>query len=96
MKPRDPAWKPAKYDPADVEALKALGAGVANEGQQKRALKWIIENAAETYEQSFRSDRDGGERDTSFALGRQYVGQQVVKMINMPGNILDEMRRKHD
>jgi hypothetical protein len=36
-------WKPAPYDEADTYAIKALAAGVANEGQQKRALKWIIE-----------------------------------------------------
>lgn len=92
-KPRAPGWKPAGYVLADVEALQALHAGTASEGQQRRALDWIIKDAAETYEQAFRSDADGGERDTSFALGRAFVGQQIVKLVNMPGDVKAKLRK---
>ena len=56
---------PAEYELADVSALQALQQGVANEDQQKRALRWIIERAAGTYEAHFYPE----ERFTTFALG---------------------------
>ena len=67
---------PALYELADAAAVRALMDGVATPEQQKRALKWIVETAAGTYEFHYYS----GERDTAFALGRAFVGQQVVKM----------------
>jgi hypothetical protein len=75
-------WKPAPYDEADTYAIKALAAGVANEGQQKRALKWIIESLCGTYDLSFRPGPEG-DRDTAFAEGRRSVGLQLVKQINL-------------
>lgn len=92
-KPRDPAWLPAKYEPADVESVQAVYAGTADAYQQRRALDWIIENASETYGESFRSDADGGERDTSFALGRAFVGRQVVKLVKMSPALIAELRK---
>lgn len=76
---------PAPYDPdgADTMAIKALFAGNASEGQQKRALKWIIEQACGTYDLSFRPGADG-ERETAFAEGKRHVGLQLVKHINGP------------
>jgi hypothetical protein len=62
-------------------AIKAVNAGNANEGQQRIALRWIIEMAAGTYDQPFRPGV-GGDRDTAFACGRMFVGQQIVKQIN--------------
>lgn len=95
MKPRDPAWKPVEYGAADIEAVQAVAAGVANEGQQKRALDWIINTVAGTYELSFRSDADGGDRETAFSEGRRFVGMQVVKAVNMSPQILAELRKKN-
>lgn len=70
---------PVEYELADVSAFQALERGEADEFQQKRALKWLIERAAGTYEfQYYPSDRD-----TSFALGRAFVGQQVVKLLRL-------------
>lgn len=74
-------WTPPPFIPADVYALKALQAGVASEGQQKRALAWIIA-AAGTYDLAFRPGGDEGDRATAFASGKQFVGQQVVKLLN--------------
>lgn len=92
-KPRDPAWKPADWSETDVMAFKALATGTANEGQQKHALDWLIRVAAGTYELSYRSDQDGGERETAFAEGRRFVGLQVVKMINMPNEVVAKLRK---
>lgn len=94
-KPRDPAWLPAEYDFADVMAVKALAAGTANADQQKRALDWIVRSAAGAYEISYRSDADGGDRETAFAEGRRFVGLQVVKLVNLESKIVAALR-KHD
>lgn len=95
MKPerRSPAWMPAKWEPADCEAMQALGRGEASADQQKRALDWIITKAAETYEPSYRSDADGGDRETAMAEGRRWVGLQVVKLVNMPRQIKEAVRK---
>lgn len=75
-------WKPAAYDEADTYAIKALASGVANEGQQRRALKWIIETLCGTYDQPYRPGNEG-DRDTVFACAKMFVGQQIVKQINV-------------
>lgn len=97
-KPRDynvpPPWLPAPYDAKTVSAIKALANGEANDGQQKIALNWIINAVCGAYDVSFRDDRDGGDRATSFAEGKRSAGLQIVKLINMSGAVLDEIRRK--
>lgn len=80
---------PAPYDPADAYALKALQRGEANEGQQKRALAWIINQCAGTYDLSFRPENP---HETSFAEGKRFVGLQIVKLLNMPGALLNPTR----
>ena len=95
MKPRDPAWKPVDYSEAVVLAFKSLATGTANDIQQKLALDWLITTAAGTYELSFRSDSDGGERETAFAEGRRFVGLQVVKMVNMPPDLVAQLRKQN-
>lgn len=73
--------QPADYEKADVIALQALAEGIANEGQQKRALDWIIK-AAGTYDLVYRPGGQEGDRDTCFAGGKAFVGQQIVKLLN--------------
>jgi hypothetical protein len=66
-------------DLADATAIRALADGTADSEQQKRALKWVIERAAMTYDLAyFPSDRD-----TAFALGRAFVGQQIVGLLKL-------------
>lgn len=74
---------PAPYDPdgADTMAIKALATGTANDGQQKRALAWIINAVCGTYDLSFRPG-ESGDRETAFAEGKRHVGLQIVKHIN--------------
>lgn len=74
------AWRPAPYELADATAIQALNAGTADAHQQQRALAWIINNAAATYEMAYRPDSP---RDTDFLLGRVFVGQQIVKMLKL-------------
>jgi hypothetical protein len=73
-------WHPAPYEPADTGAIKALASGTANQGQQQRALNWIIMTLCGTYDMSYRS---GSERDTAFAEGKRFVGNQIVKQTKL-------------
>lgn len=74
---------PPAWDLADASAIQALHRGEATPDQQQRALKWIIESAAGTYDMPYRPGGDDGNRDTLFALGKQFVGQQVVKLLKL-------------
>lgn len=71
------AHGPAAYVEADVLAIRACIAGTANEGQQKRAMDWIISQASRYYDLSYRPGDPGA---TNFHEGRRYVGAQIVKM----------------
>lgn len=70
---------PPEYNLADAVALQALYRGDADAFQQKRALNWIIEQAAGAYEFQFYPT----DRETSFSLGRAFVGQQIVKLLKI-------------
>lgn len=64
-------------------AIKALAEGDADSVQQKRALKWIVESAAMTYEETFRPDTNA----SIYVQGRRSVGLAIVKMINLKSGI---------
>jgi len=70
---------PASYETADVAAIQALVRGEATPDQQQRALKWVIECGAGAYGFHYYES----ERDTAFALGRAFVGQQVIKLTRL-------------
>lgn len=73
--------------PPDVvitQAIKALSTGTATADQQKQALDWIITGAAATYDMSYRTDNDGGERATLIAEGRRVVGNAIIREIKVP------------
>lgn len=72
---------PIVADASDAAAIQALAKGNATAEQQKRALTWIITKAAGTYEFAYHVGADG-ERDTSVHLGRQFVGHQIVGLLN--------------
>jgi hypothetical protein len=96
-KPRMFAWVPLlhrkQYSTAQVDALKALWAGEATPHQQRMALEWIIYIASGYGDEPFRSDTDGGERETSYALGRQYVGRQIIKLLGFEGKAMSLLRK---
>ena len=76
-------WLPAAYDKYDVAALQALATGTANEHQQQRALKWIVETACGTYDLPWQPGGPDGARATDFANGKRFVGLQVVKLTRL-------------
>lgn len=75
-----PQLDPNNYEPADAYAMAALARGEANVDQQRRALDWIINNAAATYDMSFSPDNPSL---TAFAEGRRFVGNQIVKLMKL-------------
>ncbi len=85
--PSDASWAPIPITLAEAHALRHLQAGTADEHAQRRALAWIIEKAAGTYQPSY---RPASERDTCHAEGRRLVGLQIVKWLNMPADLLAE------
>lgn len=73
-------YAPADYEPADVSAIQALQRGDASPDLQRRALAFIINDLARTYDLSYRPNSD---RDTAFAEGKRFVGLQIVKLLKL-------------
>jgi len=86
-------YLPPKYEYADAAAVQALLRGEANAIQQKRALDWIIVQAARTYDLHYHPDSS---RDTDFALGRAFVGMELVKMTKLDLAVLMEKERPNN
>jgi hypothetical protein len=70
---------PPEYDEVDIRAIQSLATGTASEGQQKRAFEWILYNACGINNINYYPS----DRDTAFALGREFVGHQIVKMLKL-------------
>jgi len=81
-------YTPAPYTDADVSAIQALQRGEATPEQQKRALEWIVNAAANTYDVEYRTDG----RDPAFCSGRRFVGLQIVKMLKLSLAALNRRR----
>lgn len=73
-------YQPAAYQKADVAAIQGLLRGDASPEQQVRAIMWIINSAAVTYDMSARPSDPYG---TYFAEGRRAVGNQIVKLTKL-------------
>lgn len=89
MKPRIPpksAIAPAPYEPADIYAVQALARGDANEHQQRRALDWILDAVCRVNDLPY---RPGSFDETSFASGRQFCGQQIIKAMKLSPDVFD-------
>jgi hypothetical protein len=62
----------------DAAALQAVAKGIANDGQQRAAIKCIVEELCATYEMSY--DPDG--KHAGFNEGRRAVGRALVGTFN--------------
>ena len=80
-------WHPPSYEAADVHAVQALARGEAGPAEQKRALDWIINRAAQTYEEPFFPDNA---RVTDYVLGRRSVGLALVKLVRLKPGLVAE------
>ena len=93
---RSSAYAPPAWDEADARALQRLAAGDATPEQQKRALNWIIHSACLTYDFPFRPGGAEGARETDLALGRQFAGQQIVKLVKIDLLALQQNAKKEN
>ena len=75
--PKRIPYEPFNYEVEDVAAIQCMAAGTASEEQQRRALRWIIEQSG-THDLPYRPN----DRDTSFACGMQHVGKQIIRLVN--------------
>ena len=73
------ADEPAAFDESIVAAMQAISTGTATAWQQKKALEWIINNASMAHVLPYREN----DRDTSFACGRSFVGQQIIGVLRL-------------
>jgi uncharacterized protein YycO len=80
-------WEQAPYTKGDIVAIQALHNGNADADQQRRALDWIIYEVCKTYDLSYRPDSD---RDTVFAEGKRYCGNQIIHAIKLKVGLLEE------
>lgn len=90
---RSKPYTPAPYSKYDVMAFKALSLGLASPHQQQRCLNWLVNQAARTYDLPYHPGGDG-DRDTAFASGKMFVGQQVVKLVNYDNALLNRMNEE--
>jgi hypothetical protein len=68
--------KPVAYDEAVLYAARALFDGVANDGQQKRFMEWLLLNLCEIGQ----DDMHPNDRWHAYRSGRRSVGIQVAKL----------------
>ena len=73
-------WKTAQSPIHIATALQALEKCNASAYEHGEALRWIINVAAGTYDDPY---RPGAPDDTAYALGKQYVGRQIVKLLKV-------------
>lgn len=63
------------HELADVAAVQACVHGRADEHQQRRAMRWIVERGCMTYDETFDPK---SERASAFMQGRRFVGLKIV------------------
>jgi hypothetical protein len=87
------AWHPPSYDDKIIRAIQGLAQGTASEDMQKRALDWIITEAAKTYDEPFHP----GQPDVvNYVLGRRSVGLAIVKMMKLKPELFREKKTPPD
>lgn len=67
----------APYDRSVLVAIRALFDGTANEGQQIRAMEWIVLNLCHVGQISFSTDSD---RLSAFRDGERHIGLQLARI----------------
>lgn len=97
-------WHPAAYEQADIRSIQTLALYAQGAVQPwppgeeppppspsdvKRALDWIINSAAQTFDGGFVADDPNG-RIAAFIDGRQSVGMQLVKLMKLKASLLED------
>ena len=79
-------WKPAKYGLEIATAFQALMRGDCPAHLQQKAIKFILFDLCGVRDLSFRPGAVEGERETSFAEGKRFVGLQIGKLLETKVN----------
>jgi hypothetical protein len=74
-----PPHIPIIPDKKTIMAIKAVHSGVANEGQQKLFLEFLIHDLCGAYDVGYHS---GKIDDTAFAAGKRFVALNLRDLIN--------------
>lgn len=72
------ASSPSPFTSSDAIAMQAVASGKADEQQQRHALDWILKSGCGLPVWAYRENQ----RETDIALGRQFVGQQIMGLLN--------------
>ena len=78
-------------DIADSYAIQALFKGIANEAQQKRVVKCLVEEICGTYAMTFDPK---SERESCFNEGKRHVGRALVGIANISLGVIQEAEKK--
>lgn len=79
--PQPSPLAPAPFDDIVVHGLHAMADGDASPQQQKKVLEWIVNHASMAHGLPYQPDSD---RNTAFACGRAFVGQQIIGILKIP------------
>lgn len=77
----DPGIVEPAFDVDDIAAMQACVRGNASPQQAKRAIDWVMAEAARVHDMSFQLGGEEGRRLTDFAEGRRYVGHQIRRLL---------------
>ena len=81
----------------EAYALQRFANGQATENEQKLAFQCIVVAICRADDLSYRADGHGGERDSVFAEGKRYIGNQLRKLSTQKlGSSRDEERDSSD
>lgn len=72
-------WMPIKWDNAHARAIQMLEQGQATPEQQKMILEYILLEICKINDMAYFPES----RDTDFSLGKQFVGQQILKLLKV-------------
>ena len=87
-------YNPPKLSSEIVYAVKALFNGKANEREQGIFTQWLIAEVCRKDDMPWFPGGLEGDRDTSFANGRRFVALSVLKPLNMPPEMVAQMREQ--
>lgn len=76
-------WQVVGIEAAEIFALQACAKGIANAGQQQRALAVIQDKICRRRRMSFFPGGHEGDRATIFAEGKRFVGDQIERLLRM-------------
>lgn len=74
-------YEAARFDDIHAHGLQAMRKGEASPAQQIAVLEWIINHASRAHKPAYRPE---SARDTDFALGKAFVGQQIIGILALP------------